>query len=435
MKRMAALLVVLTLSLGPAHAAERNCAWQTRIDPTAFNSLYPDQFANYWVTTLPAVPGARLQIAGRYPHARYISFVSYAATLSSADGLADVDIAPDLGSTNPFLPAADRTVSARDYTVQVRFLATGEARPAQREPNTLYTSNADASKRGDVFNVIYRVYRSDAAYGNDIAGGVGLPAVTYIAPDGSRTDIPTCSYQDVPPNPLNEQIANAGQENSNEGRLHHPGFNPPRWHKFYNFARSLSQGLTEGEYSGTSLSDAARPVAESLPPGGFADNPDNNYVFSLLSHGWGQIAVFRAKLPATPDTYPDAPVMQAGAQLRYWSMCSNDGPSQRYFGCVMDDQVRPTVDAERYYTLVVSTPADRPATADAAHGVTWLPWGPGGSVVLIMRNMLADARFANSIQKALYDHEAEDLGAYYPHGCYLAAAAFDSGIRCSEGSQ
>ena len=421
MKRALAAALLLAATITPAQA-DRSCAWQARIDPAAFNALYPDEYANYWVTTLPAAPGARLEIRGTFPRARYISFVSYDATLRSADGLADVAIAPDAGSANPFLPGADRTTEQRTYTVHVVF---GDP-PQQREPNTLYTSNADGSKRGYVFNVIYRVYRADV--GLDIDGGAGLPAVTYVTPQGARADIPTCPYEDVPANPLNQQIANAGGQNSG-GTFMHPGFNPPVWHKFLNFARSLSQGVTEGGYTGTRFSDALRPVTESLPPGGFADNPDNNYIFTLLSHGHGQIAVFRFKLPRAPDTYPGSTVMDPDVDLRYWSMCSNDGPTQRYFACVMDDNV--PVDADGYVTLVVSTPPDRPATATSSSGVAWLPWGPGGSVVLIMRNMLPSPSFAESIQRARYDHEAEDMGAYYPAGCYMSAASFDAGARCS----
>jgi hypothetical protein len=144
------------------------------------------------------------------------------------------------------------------------------------------------------------------------------------------------------------------------------------------------------------------------------------------------LAVFHATLPTTPDTHPNAAMMPGGVQLRYWSMCSNDGPTQRYFGCVMDDQVTPTLDGSGAYTLVVSTKADRPASvANGTCGCVWLPWGPGGSVVLIMRNMLPDATFANAIQRAGFGTEKQDLGSYYPAGCYLTAAAFDAGTRCN----
>jgi hypothetical protein len=419
------LAVASALAVVPAHA-DRNCAWQARLDPAIVNTAYPDQFANYWVSVLPAVPDARLTITGTYPHARYMSFVSYAATLQSADGLADVNVAPDPGSANPFVAgnARDTTDANRRYTVHVVF---GNA-PAQRAGNTLYTGNADSSKNGQTFTLIYRVYRPDDAFKDDITGGVGLPAVAY-----NGTPIPACPLQDPPGNDLNQTVANQGGQNSG-GTLMHPGFNPPRWHKFQNFARSLSQGVTENGYWGTTFSDAAKPAADALPNGGFADNPDNNYVFTLLSHGYGQLAVFQAQLPQTPDTAA-ATTMPIG-DLRYWSMCSNDGPSQRYFACVMDDGVRPYLDANGRYTIVVSTPADRPAGIETPHGreacrCVWVPWGPGGSAVMILRNMLPDPGFTNAIQFARYGFEQTDMGAYYPTGCYLTKIAFENGTRCN----
>lgn len=437
--RIRAALVATAVAAGlagvPAHA-DRSCAWQARIDPAIVNTAYPDQFANYWVSELPALPGASLIIRGVYPHARYMSFVSYAATLQSADGLADVAIAPDAGSDNPFVAghARDTLDQYRRYTLTVVF---GRVPSEGRAPNTLYTGNAETndprtSKNGQHFNLIYRVYRPDDAYAGDITGGVGLPAVSYRTPDGTHVEVEECPAQELPPNAVNDTVANQGGQNSG-GTVQHPGHNPPVWHKFQNFARSLSQGATENGYWGTTFSDAAKPAADTLPSGGFADNPDNNYVFTLLSHGYGQLAVFQGALPTTPDT-ADAAVMPDG-QLRYWSMCSNDGPSQRYFACVMDDRVRPYVDADGRFTIVVSTPADRPAGIETPAGraacrCVWVPWGPGGSVVMILRNMLPDAGFANAIQLARFGHEADDMGAYYPKGCYMTKTAFENGARC-----
>ena len=99
----------------------------------------------------------------------------------------------------------------------------------------------------------------------------------------------------------------------------------------------------------------------------------------------------------------------------------------------MDDIARPTLDDQGRYTVVVSTAADRPASTrePIACRCVWLPWGPSGSVVMIMRNMLPDPTFTNAIQFAHYGSEAHDLGAYYPAGCYMTAAQFDAGRRCS----
>src|SRR5438309_7331821 len=143
-----------------------------RLDPTAANTLYPDTAANYWVTNIPAVPGETLTITGQYPHGRYMSFTTYTPYLFSVDGLHDSAIAPDPGSTNPYLPGADRSATPRAYTVTAVF---GQ-KPASPAPNSIYTTSADGSKTGSSFRIVYRVYRPDV--GLDDKGGVPLPQIT-----------------------------------------------------------------------------------------------------------------------------------------------------------------------------------------------------------------------------------------------------------------
>jgi hypothetical protein len=101
------------------------------------------------------------------------------------------------------------------------------------------------------------------------------------------------------------------------------------------------------------------------------------------------------------------------SQLRYWSLCTNEFVTERFWGCVMDDQL--PLAADRSYTIVVTAAADRPSNARPSCGIAWIPAGPGADTVLIERNMLPAASFHQSIQAARYDHEAQDLGAYYPN--------------------
>src|SRR5206468_1128001 len=75
------------------------------------------------------------RIQGRFPHARYISYNVYDPAQRPLDALADSELRPDPGSSNPFLPGADRTVANRSYTAFVDF---GPI-PPQKAPNTLYS--------------------------------------------------------------------------------------------------------------------------------------------------------------------------------------------------------------------------------------------------------------------------------------------------------
>jgi hypothetical protein len=86
--------------------------------------------------------------------------------------------------------------------------------------------------------------------------------------------------------------------------------------------------------------------------------------------------------------------------------------------CRSDDRV--TVGADGRYTIVVSTAANRPASARPECGVTWLPWGPQTQGLLIYRHMLPDPSFAEAIQNVpAPGAERATMGDYYPRGEYL----------------
>src|SRR5438270_5294425 len=165
-------------------------------------------------------------------------------------------------------------------------------------------------------------------------------------------------------------------------------------------------------------------IMQQTSKGGFLDNPDNAYVYAPMSRGYGSVVVVHGKLPTFANTYPAAPTMPTGTQLRYWSMCSYELATERYYGCVTDDQVAP--DANGDFTIVLSDPSNRPANATTACGVNWLPFGPAPESVAIMRNMLPDPTFTNAIQFAGYGTEARDMGAYYPAGQYTTKSAFEA---------
>jgi hypothetical protein len=392
-----------------------SCAWTSHLDPTVANVLFPDQAASYWGTDIPAVPGESLTIRGQYPHARYMSFTSYNPALQSADGLNDQAIAPNPGSVNPFVTGASRRAVHRSYTATVVF----GRRPPSPAPNTLYTTSADGSRTGVDFHVFYRVYRPDR--GLDATGAVGLPSVTVNMPGGSHRTVPSCSYPSVPPNDVNTTVANSSVGYPS-GRPY-PGTDPPTWHKFYNGLTSLAQ-LTDNGVTGTSVSGQATPgMMARTPGGGFLDNPDNNYIFALVRPAAGTAVVIHARLPIFPHTFQGQPVMGAG-QLRYWSLCSNEAATERFYACLVDDQV--ATDSTGAYTLVVSSAADRPHNARPACGINWLPTGPAPDTVLILRNMLPAPSFSRSVQSARYGHEAQDMGPYFPTTRYSTVAAVEA---------
>ncbi|MFI5719772.1 hypothetical protein [Nocardia sp. NPDC051750] len=358
----------------PAAAAppEITCGWSPRIGAGTFNVAYPDTFANYWMTFVPAAPGTSVTLHGEFPHARYMSFVSYSALGEATEVLTDTAITPDAGSANPFPAGADRQGDNRSYTVRV---IAGD-RPENPEPNTLY-----AEATGGVIPVIYRVYRPDV--GHDAMGGAGLPRTTVHTPGGG-------AYQ----------LADCGANTSD--------FDP---HGVFPEGRS--------RLGGRAVPPPHAPQWAGREGGGLFPNPDNKYLATLLDTG--RTAVVRGRLPETPDTFPGTARMDT-AQLRYWSICSGDGPSTSTLGCLVDDEI--PVDENGEYTIVVSAPEHRP---DPGCGITWLP-ANSGETLLIMRNMLPAEDFPSSVQSADPEQPEPVMGAYYPDIIYPTDSGDPAGL-------
>ncbi|MEA2681683.1 MAG: hypothetical protein QOK05_11 [Chloroflexota bacterium] len=403
------------------------CPWTLRLYTDVTNVAFPDQYANYFILRvpgggpIPATPGSTLTITGRYPHTRYISFTSYTPQTQAIDGANDVSIDPDPGGVNPFLPGAARYLpdAQRGYTVTV---VAGQ-RTDDRH-NTVYTTSKDGSHTATDFNLIYRTYRPDRGF--TPGGGEPLPSVTLDV-GGQHIPIGDASQCDdsntLASNQFNDTVAQSSVPTVLPGGCY-PGKNPPLWHKFLNLPSSYVQGTDSTCPTGQGASDAAYPVSSRLPSGGFLENLDNKYVTALLNADFfGPVILIQSRIPTTPQTYEHAATMGMG-QLRYWSMCTNDPISTRYFGCLMDDNAM-RLDSAGDYCLVISSAANRPRNANAQHGVNWLPYGPFHTDAAIERNMLPRADFAQAIQKATYGQEQADLGAYYPATTYTTVSKFE----------
>src|SRR5918912_4201495 len=168
----AALTVFLALpGVARAQGIDQTCELTaTRFDADTVNILFPDSSAQYWSAEYTAVPGTRIRIDGVFPYARYTSWNVYDPILRPFAKKSDFELTPDPGSSNPFLPGADRTtpIDQRHYTLFITF------DPADHPgPNVIYVDPA----KNPVGVFTLRVYVPDA--GRDVTGGVGLPQVTW----------------------------------------------------------------------------------------------------------------------------------------------------------------------------------------------------------------------------------------------------------------
>lgn len=415
----AALLTVVGTS-APAHASA-SCGWTVEFSPAKVNALFPDQFATYWLGALPLPPGGHLEIHGQYPYARYMSFTTYTYQTSAIDGIPDVAIAPDKGSTNPFLAGANRLAKQRNYTVNI----VNAKKPASgRVGNTVYLSDpsgAHSMTSTGLAIFVLRIYVPNRGLSN--TGGVPLPSLSVVTSTGQKVAIPNCPNL-IPDNPLTKILSTAN------GIASPIALAPatPIWHRFVNLETTEIQSNLENPYTAPLSSLLSNITATKLPTGGFFENPDNKYVSATIDQKYGKVLVLRASAPTTPQTHDGEAAMGTG-QLRYWSMCSENLQTTMFFGCVYDEGV-PVSGPNRRYTIVVSTPANRPANATAACGVAWMPAGPFSQSLLILRNMLPSPGFAQAVQNVTPGHEKEQMGKYYPVGQYYANKAAFEKLGC-----
>jgi hypothetical protein len=421
-RRAAVLLAVATAAVTSCGGSEdpaspttssagverEKCAWSVRADAETLNIAYPDTSATYWALSYDLGPGERLELDGRFPEARYASFISYGTNGGPIDVLADRDLVPDPGGANPFVGRAGADgVDAEersDATFTVTISADGtdgtnpltaapgaeEAptttappRPVEAPEGVRLGSGSDDATSG---TTLYRVYLPGAV--EDPTGGAGLPDVTIVDADGDRTPVPTCAEPGASERAL-ELVETYGPE-TDAATPDQPVFIRPG-------------------------SDAA-----TLYP-----NPDNVYIATIAEHVPGEVLVVRGRAP------------ELGEQLRYWSVCTNEYRKPYPVStCVADRDV--ALDGDGRYVIVISTPEDRPANATAADGATWLDWGAADERNLILvRHMLADPAFGEAATNvAPLGLATDSMGAYAPVGARCTTEAFerDGPDGCPAGS-
>src|SRR3954471_8689592 len=220
-----------------AQGLDQTCALTlTKTDPATVNVAYPDDSAQYYSGAYQLAPGTHIRIHGRFPHARYMSFNVYDAAQRPLDGVADIKVVPDPGSSNPFRFGAIRDVDDhRDYTV---FIDTGP-KPTKPAPNTLYTGTGQNGAPNTSGTFIYRIYIPDK--GRDDTGGVGLPTVTVEPADGSGPQA-TSPCADAS-QPAVGGVNDAVSQQALPDRPPSPS-EPPKWRKFVNVGSSVAIGVT-----------------------------------------------------------------------------------------------------------------------------------------------------------------------------------------------
>ena len=466
-----ATFAILAASAAPARAIPLDPCdrfWAGSTTAQTNNINYPDEFAAYWGSNwtngMPA--GAELVLHGHFPHARYMSFNTYnfnqpPTSLGPNDSLYDAQISPDPGSTNPYLPGADRDATRRDYTIRV-VSGPAPANPADRAPNTLYTGRDP----GLGVTLVYRIYLADK--GTSVDGDGGLPEAELHLADGTviSDGAPICQALSVESlGGQSQGLINVasyarlrtktlvdGVESDVPPPITHPAVDPARWERYFNYRYSMV-GQFYQTYPGFSTPLVDRSTISSAATGGPLSNKDAYPMVAFGDRGFGQLMVIHGRAPTVPATYDGEATMGSG-EVRYWSFCQNEFQSGRYVDCLFDQDI--PIARDGTYTIVTGDPADRPFNAKRACGVAWLDWPtrgdgapdyvPGGDPtgipgtllppekggrremgMIAYRQILPSPTFTQGINSvATPGMEASVMGDYLPSSTYVSKAQFES---------
>lgn len=413
----------------------RSCFWRYgphSADPY-INLAYPDAAVFYWAAVFSMPEGARLQLSGDFAHARYQSFISYDERGRPIESLADYLIQPDSASSNPYLPANNRNSENRSYAVEI----INETPTAERQIGE-YNRNAASNElyapayAGGQQVIIYRIYLPDAGKWPD--GGAPLPSPQVTLHDGSVLSGPaacgelnttqrlrvTADAVGIPPHKYRELISQPDRPDTWPAEI------PARW--FIQLDRPSLLGI----YTGKINEDARRSE------GGFYPNLDNYYIRTIINRKHGKVFMVRGKMPVTPKTFHGDDFMEEG-DMRYWSICSNQGfANTRVNDCLFDEEV--PLDANGFYTVMISRADDRPRNAIKRCGIAWLPMADDGDgmfdddvTVVQIRQMLAAAEFEHAIRRVGKQSELEGvLGPFMPRTRYLQPNQVETFFVCSD---
>ena len=165
-----------------------------------------------------------------------------------------------------------------------------------------------------------------------------------------------------------------------------------------------------------------------------------------------EIVVVRMKAPTFTDTQHGVPPY-ADAQVRFWSICSDEPKTTGVVRCTPDNLA---VNVNGFVTFVISDRARRPPDAVLNQwGAVWIPWGALGAGevvydiddnplsnadgvfyenVILYRQTMANAAFAESIRNVSQLPVSQwkaAMGDYFPSAGYCTIASFQaSGAGC-----
>lgn len=414
--------------------------------PGQFRNLYPDWACTYWDIHFHMPLGSKLTLKGQYPHSRYASFtignqLNGKGHIGAGSYILAQNITPDPGSTNPFVSSNSRNATPRNFTLHI-VQGNSSTNP---ENNTLYSGTTSDNQP---IRLSFRIYLVDDGY--DGTGNRKLydegPLYGHPLP---QLSLDLINHKGI----TGPELLKILQVQKIDDP---PGYSQEEWLHLIDFSddpvnapalvEPVFQVYYNNEYSVTSsfLGTDWKLRALLFPPnfqGGFANNPNTRYSYSMYSFSYGEMFVIRAKLPTHPTTRrgdPEWPVNRT--QVQYYSLTTGAGPSWgEGYDTVYDQQL--TVGKDGYYTVVVSIPMIKPSVAAINAGVHWLDPGAGEGRYVRARNWVGVVyvRFQNpdpdweesplkipppTVEQPI-PQDPIIMKEYYPIGLYMSQEEFE----------
>ncbi len=235
------------------------------------------------------------------------------------------------------------------------------------------------SQKGDA-QTVYRVIAPDQ--GMDKTGGVGVPAVRFVARNGSVLRPQPCPFA-AAESSLGNMITILLASGYSDAAA---------------FLQNIlsAAGLPISITGGCAPGGPAGPAAVTFGPApgtNFFPDPVTTYLQTPnVCFQPQKVLILRGKAFVFPNTYVGEsifePAFDAQVQARYWSMCNNDGViPYPVIGCEADYETK--LDQSQFYTYVVSPDPAPPSWLPA--DATWLPWGPvNAPITVIFRSILTE---------------------------------------------
>lgn len=393
--------------------------------PEDFSKLYflgPDNHVTYMKCIFIAPFNSQLLVEGDFPHSRFMDYQilqPFDPENPTTSGLGapevpivDVDIKPDTGCINPFLPGANRNAKNRHYHI-VFDLKIGNAcklnpqamiapmyrAPGNRRSGGPFAYSGPTGNGTIISSVVWlRYYAPDKAVGP--LGGVGFPKVLLRLKTGETFWL-QCDFS----------LA-AQRQNTSVAGFRTPPIEPEKfigstvgWFKMFGFWLTFADGMAYtlvkpwGPFpkwlASTIIQKQDRifygrgPNRE--PPGNYECSASGmnyaTYLFRVMALGNGKIYVLTGKLPKTPKTR-NSELVTTTAEARYWSIThTGKGKDGKYpsllYGSLMDDEI--ITDSDNRYIIVYSRKEDRPKNAKPEYGITWQDYGQESRQVFNIR--------------------------------------------------